>query len=174
VEVTAPRRGGRLLPVALLGLALPALADDPPTIEHQPIPCTIAGKPISICATIGDDSAVKRASVYFRPANDRYYSSVEMTFGGLNYCGTLPAPREGKLQILDYYVKATDDQYQDQRTSTYQMLVQGEGVCEFPPVEKDQGRAAAIRVFATNAKQGKKLADEFDPAGVTFVPVKGS
>lgn len=167
-------RRARLLPLALLGLALPAFADDPPTIEHQPIPCTIPGKPVSICAAIGDDSAVKRAGIYFRPANDRFYSFVEMAFGGLNYCGTLPAPREGRLQSLDYYVKATDDQYQDQRTSTYQMLVQAEGVCEFPPIEKDAARAAAIRVFATNARQGRKLPDEFDPAGVTFVPARGN
>jgi hypothetical protein len=166
---------GRLvLALAFAGLALPGLADDPPSIEHQPIPCTIPGKPISICASIGDDSAVKRAGVYFRAANDRYYSLVEMTFGGLTYCATLPAPREGKLQTIDYYVKATDDQYQDQRTSTYQMLIQAEGTCEFPPIEKDPERAAAIRVLATNAKQGKKLAEEFDPAGVTFVPAKGS
>ena len=170
----SPRRPARLLFAALLAMATPALADDPPTIEHQPIPCTIPGKPISICASISDDSTIKRASVYFRATDERYYSLVEMAFGGLTYCATLPAPREGKLQSLDYYVKATDDQYQDQRTSTYQMLVQAEGVCEFPPIEKDAERAAAIRVLATNAKQGRKLPDEFDATGVTFVPARGS
>ena len=46
-------------------------------------------------------------------------------------------------------------------------------MCEFPPLEKDAKRAASIRVFATNKKQGKKLPDEFLPTGVTFVPVAG-
>jgi hypothetical protein len=174
VEVTPRRQALRLLPLALLALAPHAMADEPPTIEHQPIPCTIPGKPVSICASIGDDSAVRKAGVYFRPTNDRYYSFVEMSFGGLNYCGTLPAPREGKLATLDYYIKATDDAYQDQRTSTYQMQVQPEGAGEFPPLEKDSARAAAIRVFATNLKQGRKLVDEFDSSGVTFVPARAN
>jgi hypothetical protein len=99
---------------------------------------------------------------------------VEMAFGGLTYCATLPAPREGKLKAIEYYVKATDDQYQDQRTSTFQMLVQPEDTCEFPPLEKDPAKAAAIRVLATNARQGKKLPDEFDATGVTFVPARGN
>ena len=30
---------------------------------------------------------------------------------------------------------------------------------------------AAIKVTATNRKQGKKLDDGFDPTGVTFVPL---
>jgi hypothetical protein len=94
-----------------------------------------------------------------------------MSFQGLNYCGTVPGPREGKIKTLEYYVQAIDDQFQPQRTSTYQMSVQPEGVCEFPPLEKDAKRAAAIRVFASNRNQGNKLPDDFVAAGVTFVPV---
>ena len=48
-----------------------------------------------------------------------------------------PRRATGKVQALDYYVQGVDDQYETQRTSTYQMNVQPEGVCEFPPVEKD-------------------------------------
>jgi hypothetical protein len=44
-------------------------------------------------------------------------------------------------------------------------------VCEFPPLEKDAAKAAAVRVIATNRKQGKKLDDGFNPTGVTFVPL---
>jgi hypothetical protein len=94
-----------------------------------------------------------------------------MAFTGLSYCGTLPAPLEGKLATVEYYVQAVDDQYQPKRTSTYQINVQPEGVCEFPPLEKDAVRAAAIKVFATNKKQGKKLDDAFSGVGVSFVPV---
>lgn len=162
---------------ALSLVLLPAVfarADDPPTIDHQPIPCTVPGKAISLCASVADDGMVQKARVYFRPAEEKYYSFVEMAFGGLNYCATLPAPREGKAKGVDYYIQAVDDQYQAQRTSTYQMAVQPDGVCEFPPIEKDASRATGIKVYATTAKQGKKLPDEFDPTGVTFVPIPGS
>ena len=160
-----------------VGLALPALlalADDPPSIDHQPIPCSIPAKPISICASITDDAMVAKAKLYFRASDDKFYSWVEMSFGGLQYCGTLPAPREGKLKSIDYYLQAIDDQYQSQRTSTFQMLVQPEGVCEFPPLEKDAARASSIKVYGTSNKQGRKLHDAFDPTGATFVPVPGS
>ncbi|HEY6548874.1 MAG TPA: hypothetical protein VI589_13255 [Vicinamibacteria bacterium] len=149
----------------------PAWADDPPAIEHQPAACTIPNQTISLCASISDDGTVQKARIYFRKAGEDYYSFVDMAFQGLNYCGTVPAPREGKIKTLEYYVNAIDDQFQPQRTSTFQMVIQPEGVCEFPPVEKDAKKAASIRVFASNKKQGGKLPDDFVPAGVTFVPV---
>jgi hypothetical protein len=163
----------RRLAVVIALPALLALADDPPEIEHQPIPCTIPGKPLSICAQIADDAMVGKAKVFFRPADDKFYAWVEMAFGGLNYCATLPAPR-AKLKSIEYYVQATDDQFQSKRTSTYQINVQPEGVCEFPPLEKDATRASSIKAYATSPRQGKKLPDEFEPAGVTWVPAAGS
>ena len=74
------------------------------------------------------------------------------------------------MQAIDYYVQGVDDQYETRRTSTFQMNVQPEGVCEFPPVEKD-AQGPPITVYATSAKQGKKLPGAFRAAGVTFVPV---
>jgi hypothetical protein len=153
-----------------LGLAPRAFAEAP-SLDHQPIPCTVPDKPAAVCATITDDGQVAAARIYFRSAGEKFYSFVDMAFGGLNFCGTLPAPRGGKVQSIEYYVQAVDDQYESQRTSTYNMSVQPEGVCEFPPVEKDAARAAAIKVHATNQKQGKKLPDEFVATGVSFVPV---
>jgi hypothetical protein len=164
-----------LLAAAMLVAPLSvAFADDPPAIEHQPVPCTVPDKALSICASVGDDNQVAKSRVYFRPAGDDFYSFVEMVFGGLNYCGTVPGPRSGKVKSIEYYVQAMDDQFQAQRTSTYQISVQPEGVCEFPPIEKDLKRASSIRVFATNKKQGKKLPAEFQPTGVSFVPVVGN
>jgi hypothetical protein len=159
-------------PLALLMLvAAAASAGESPTVEHQPLPCTIPGKPLSLCASITDDNQVAKARVYFRPAGEKFYSFVEMAFGGINFCGTLPAPREGKVSALEYYVQGVDDEYDAQRTSTFQMNVLPEGVCEFPPVEKDPAKAASIVVHATSSKQGKKLHDAFVAAGVSFVPV---
>jgi hypothetical protein len=157
--------------VVVLLLARGAAAE-PPLVEHQPSPCTVPGQPISLCATVTSASAqVSKVRLYFRAEGAKYWSVAEMTFNGINFCGTLPPPREGKVRIVEYYVQAVDDQYESQRTSTFQLALQSPDQCGFPPLEKDPARIARITVFATNAKQGKKLDDEFDPTGVSFVPV---
>jgi hypothetical protein len=160
------------LMAASLALSAPLARAEEPDVQHQPSPCTVPGKPVSLCASVTDDGQVAKVRIYFRAAGEKYYAFVEMAFTGINFCGTLPAPRDGKTQAIDYYVQAVDDEYETKRTSTYQLSVQPEGVCEFPPLEKDAARAAAITVYATSPKQGKKLDDAFDPKGVTFVPVK--
>jgi hypothetical protein len=162
----------RPLAPALALLLLPALlrADDPPAVEHQPALCAVPDKPLSLCAAISDDGNVATARLYFRRAGEDYYAFVNMAFTGVSYCGTVPGPRE-KARALEYYVQAVDDAYQPTRTSTFRLQVQPEGVCEFPPLEKDGAKAASIKVFGTNRKQGKKLDDAFAQAGVTFVPV---
>ena len=163
-KVLAPAIVLLLVPGAL------ARADDPPAVEHQPAPCTVPEKAVSLCAAISDDGNVATARLYFRRAGEDYYAFVNMAFTGVSYCGTIPGPRE-KAKAIEYYVQAVDDNYQPQRTSTYRLAVQPEGVCEFPPVEKDAAKAAAIKVLASSRKQGKKLGDGFNPTGVTFVPL---
>jgi hypothetical protein len=161
-----------LAPALVVALLIPAYvrANDPPAVEHQPALCTVPDRPVALCAAISDDGTVEVARIYFRRAGEDYYSFVAMSFTGVGYCGTLPAPRE-KAKVLEYYVQAVDDAYLPQRTSTFRLPVQPEGVCEFPPVEKDPAKASAIKVFATNRKQGKKLDDAFSSTGVTFVPL---
>ncbi len=147
-------------------------ADEPPVIEHQPYPCTVPSRAMSICASISDDAMVSKARVYFRPEKEKYYNYADMVFSGLNYCATLPAPREGKTRSLQYYIQAVDDDYNTQRSSTYSMAVQESELCGFPPLEKDPEKAKSITVFGTHHKQGKKLNDKFVRTGVSFVPVK--
>jgi hypothetical protein len=146
-------------------------ADEPPRIEHQPIPCTVHGTPFTVCATVSDDDEVRKVRVFFRAARARYFNMVDMAFGGLNYCATLPAPRKGKLHTIEYYVQATDSALHFESSPIYQIFVQDEGECAFPPVEKDPARVASIVVYATIKKQGKKLHGAFVREGVTFVPV---
>jgi hypothetical protein len=163
----------KILAPAIVLLVWPAVftrADDPPAVEHQPALCTWPGKPVALCAAISDDGNVATARLYFRRAGEDYYAYVNMAFTGVSYCGTLPAPRE-KTKAIEYYIQAVDDHYQPQRTSTFRLPVQPEGACEFAPIEKDAAKRAAIRVMATNRKQGKKLDDGFDATGVTFVPI---
>lgn len=158
--------------LALLLMPAATRADQPPAVDHQPALCTIAEKPVSLCAAISDDGTVAVARLYFRRAGQKHYAFVDMVFTGLDYCGTLPSPRQGKTKEIEYYVQAIDDSYGPARTSTFRLPVEEEGVCEFPPLEGDPGRAAAIKVFATSRKQGKKLDDGFRRTGVTFVPVR--
>jgi hypothetical protein len=161
--------------VAVLGLAcvlVPATVRPagPPAVEHQPALCTVPDRVFSLCAAISDDGTVTAARLYFRREGEKYYSFVDMSFTGISYCGTLPAPREKKTRAVEYYVQAVDEDYEPTRTSTFRLPVEPEGVCEFPPVEDDPARAASIKVFATNHRQGKKLDDGFVRDGVTFVP----
>ena len=158
-----------LAPAVLLLTSAIALANDPPAIDHTPFLCTVADKPLSLCAAISDDGSVAVARIYFRREGEDYYSYVPMTFTGVSYCGNVPAPRE-KAKTIEYYINAVDDTYQPQRTSTFRLPIQPEGVCEFPPVV-EPAKAPAIKVYATNRKQGKKLDDAFVLTGVTFVPL---
>jgi hypothetical protein len=165
-------------PAAVSALALgllPALAhaQSPPVVSHQPALCTEAEKPLLLCAEISDDGTVAAARLYFRREGEDYYSFVDMTFTGLDYCGILPSPRRKKTKAIEYYVQAIDDSYEPARTSTFRLPVQEEGVCEFAPtLDQDDSRAASIKVFATSRKQGDDLDDGFRDAGVTFVPVR--
>jgi len=160
----------RALPAAfLLMLPLAARADEAPKIEHEPPPCTVPGKAVSLCAAVSDDGQVNKVRIFFHPEGEEYFSFVDMTFGGINYCGILPAPREGKLKAFEYYIQAIDDQFQPNRTSTFRTNVQPEGVCGFPPVAT--GGPFTITVHASSKKQGKKLPAGFESDGVTFVPV---
>ncbi|HUG52458.1 MAG TPA: hypothetical protein VMR21_02610 [Vicinamibacteria bacterium] len=150
---------------------VPSARAEAPSVEHQPSPCTLPDRLSTLCATITDDGQVEASRLYFRAAGEKFYSFVDMEFGGLNFCGTIPAARGGKVQAIEYYVQAVDDEYESQRTSTFLMTVQPEGVCEFPPVERDPAKATGIVVKATSQKQGKKLPSEFVATGVSFVPV---
>ena len=85
------RRGW--MAAALVAVMVTAAAAEEPDVAHQPSPCTVPGKPISLCATVTDDGQVAKVRIYFRPAGEKFYSFVDMTFTGINFCGTLPAPR---------------------------------------------------------------------------------
>jgi hypothetical protein len=144
-------------------------AFEPPLVRHQPVPCTVALRPFTLCANVTDDGQVSKVKLYFRPVGETFYSYVDMTFDGIRFCGTLPAPL--KTRSLEYYVEGVDDTFDPARTSTYVIRVEPEGVCDFAPVEKDPSRTASITVYATNKKQGKNPPSLFDRSGVSFVPV---
>lgn len=151
-----------------LGGTAPARAEAP-QVEHHPAQCAVAGRPLSLCATISDDRRVARARLYFRAQGAPYFYEVEMAFAGLDYCATVPALRAGQARALEYYVQAIDDEFQPQRTPVYRLPVLAQSACEFPPLASDAAAAAAITIRATHARQGDTLPKYLEPAGVTVV-----
>ena len=154
-------------------MATTALANDPPLVEHQPAQCSLIGKPIELCASVLDDGDIAKVRTYFRRPAEKEYLISEMAFEGARFCTTLPGVKAGKLRSLEYYIQAIDTEYESKRTSTYQLLIQAEEDCAFPAVQKDPKKATAITVLATSNKQGSKLPDYLEPAGVNFVPMPG-
>lgn len=156
--------------IALLALGTAAGADESPAIEHQPNSCTVAGQAFTLCSRVSDDVQVARVTFYFRRAGETFYSFVVASFDGVNFCATLPAPRQGKAGTIEYYVQAVDSVFQTQRSSTYLLQVQTPEQCGFAPVEKDPSKVAGLVVYATNQRQ-KKLPEGFIETGVRFVPL---
>jgi hypothetical protein len=152
----------------LLSLGTAVSAGDGPDIDSQPVPCTTPDKPFFICARVTTDTQISASRVYFRREGADFFNFVDMSFGGVNYCATLPGVKL-KAKAAEYYIEAIDDTFESKRLSTYRIEIREN--CDFAPVEKNAVKAEAITVHATNRKQGRKLDDAFDPEGVTFVPV---
>lgn len=147
---------------------VPLLVNDPPLIEHQPAQCSLESKPIELCAAVFDDGDIAKVRAYFKKPGEKFPLIAEMAFEGARFCTTIPGVKPGKLRSLEYYIQAFDTEYASKRTSTYQLLIQSELDCPFPAVQNDAKKAESIAVFATSAKQGSKLPDYLEPAGVTF------
>lgn len=166
--VTVSAAGSASAPAAPEGREL---RNDPPSIEHQPAGCTIASKPSEICALVTDDGDIAKVRLYFRKPGEKDYFLVEMAFSGAQFCATLPGIRASKTKSIEYYISAMDTEHESRRTSTYQLLAQTETECEFPALQKDAAKAAAITMNATSVRQPQKLPDYFEAAGVTYVPM---
>ena len=106
-----------LFGAALVALGVYALADEP-TLDHQPVECSVPEKNPRICAYVLDDGEIKHVRVFFRSdRQDAYYWS-KMAFDGIQFCATLPVAK-GNVNAIDYYVWAVDNEYQTTRTTSY-------------------------------------------------------
>ena len=155
---------------ALVAFAANAVADEP-TVDHQPVECTVADKNPRICAYVLDDGEIKRVRVYFRSdRQDAYYWST-MAFDGIQFCATLPLAK-GNVQAIDYYVWAVDDEFQITRTRPYEISLRRTASCSYPVIDEDPERIANLVVNATSGKQGDKIKD-FEQSSVSqFIPAK--
>ena len=162
----------RILPLAmaLAAGALPLLADKP-VIEHQPVICSLPAEHPRICALAADDGAVKKVDVFFRAAGQTAFYRSGMTFDGIRFCATLPVP-ERSVRTVEYYVRAIDDEANIERTIDFDMAVDPNRSCEYPVTDQDPERTSQLVVYATIAKQGKKIKGFERQSVARFVPVK--
>lgn len=148
-----------------------ALLAEEPTVDHQPVECSVPEKNPRICAYVLDDGEVKRVRVYFRAERQDAYYWSDMAFDGIQFCATLPVPRS-KVRAIDYYVWAVDDEFEITRTRPHQISLSQTSPCSYPVIDEDPERTANLVVYATSEKQGGKIKD-FEETGISsFVPAK--
>lgn len=149
----------------------PAGANEEPTIDHQPIECSVPGKNTRVCAYVLDDGEVKRVRVYFRAdKQDAFYWS-DMTFDGIQFCATLPVAKNNVSRV-EYYIWAVDDQFQSIRTRSYSISFEPTSPCAYPVVDDDPERISKLVVHATAEKQGDEI-EQFEKQGIAeFVAAK--
>jgi len=159
-----------LFGAALVALGAYALADEP-TLDHQPVECSVPEKNPRICAYVLDDGEIKRVRVYFRSdRQDAYYWS-KMVFDGIQFCATLPVAK-GNVNAIDYYVWTVDNEFEITRTRPYEISLRKTASCSYPVIDEDPERIANLVVNATSAKQGDKIKDFERDSVAKFVPTK--
>jgi hypothetical protein len=147
------------------------VASEEPTIDHQPVECSVPGKNTRICAYVLDDGEVKRVRVYFRADKQEAFYWSDMAFDGIQFCATLPVAKKDVSRI-EYYIWAVDDEFQSIRTRSYPVSLEPKSPCAYPVVDDDPDRVSKLVVHATSEKQGRAL-EEFEDQGVVeFVAAK--
>jgi hypothetical protein len=150
---------------------LPPAKSEEPTIDHQPIECSVPGKNTRVCAYVLDDGEVKRVRVYFRAEKQEAFYWSDMAFDGIQFCATLPVAKKN-VPGVEYYIWAVDDEFQSVRTRSYPVSLEPKSPCAYPVVDDDPERVSKLVVHATSDKQGKSI-EEFEEQGIVeFVAAK--
>jgi hypothetical protein len=146
-----------------------SVSADEPTIDHQPVDCSIPEKNPRICAYVLDDGEVKRVRTFFRAKGQDAYYWTDMAFDGIQFCATLPVPKKN-VPFIEYYVWSVDDEFQTSRTRAYEISLVPTSPCAYPVVDDDPERTSQLVVHATSRKQGDEI-KEFEQQGIVeFVP----
>jgi hypothetical protein len=138
--------------------------NEEPTIDHQPVECSVPGKNTRICAYVLDDGEVKRVRAYFRAEKQEAFYWSDMAFDGIQFCATLPVAKKDVLTI-EYYIWAVDDEFQSIRTRSYIVSLDPKSPCAYPVVDEDAERISKLVVHATSEKQGQAI-EGFEQQGV--------
>ena len=144
---------------------------DEPTIDHQPVDCSIPQKNVRICSYVLDDREVKRVRTFFRAQGQEAFYWTDMAFDGIQFCATLPVPKKD-VRFIEYYVWSVDDDFQASRTRAHAISLVPTSPCAYPVVDDDSDRTSRLVVHATSRKQGNEI-KEFERQGLAkFVPTK--
>jgi hypothetical protein len=95
--------------LAATSVALPARAADSeaPKISHQAITEAAAGVPLTVSATITDESQIFEPTLYYREAGTKKFLSASMTPGaGATFAATIP--ETATRTNLEYFIEAYD------------------------------------------------------------------
>ncbi len=135
------RIGGCRLGVILCALLVSAVrgeANPPPVIKHQPVAVAVRGQPVTILATVTDDSGVvKTVTLFYSLSKDAAPFRTAMKSSGANlYYGTIPASMVGDAASLSYYVEAMDNLDTTAETPYHTIEIKEEVLSEAPSAAK--------------------------------------
>lgn len=153
----------------VLWVLVGVVSADEPTIDHQPVDCSIPQKNARICSYVLDDGEVKRVRTFFRAKGQEAFYWTDMAFDGIQFCATLPVPKKD-VPFIEYYVWSVDDEFQTSRTRAHEISLVPTSPCAYPVVDDDPERTSRLVVHATSRKQGNEI-KKFELQGIAqFVP----
>jgi hypothetical protein len=119
------------LVVCLVASAVPAQEkkDLPPVIKHQPVTAAVRDQPVTVLATVTDDSGnVKSVTLFYSLSKDAApFRAMMKSSGTATYYGTIPASMVGGADTLSYYIEALDFADNTQETPWYTIRIKSPG-----------------------------------------------
>ncbi len=116
----------------------------PPVIRHEPVTVAVRGQPITILATITDDSGlVKSATLFYSASKDAAPFRSPMKSSGTSlYYGTIPAGVLSSVKSLSYYIEALDHVDAAQETPWHTIAIKDTAAPVKAPAEAQSAPAA--------------------------------
>jgi hypothetical protein len=135
-------------------LVVSASAEDqnrPPTIKHEPVTVAVRGQPITILATVTDDSGlVKSATLFYSASKDAApFRSAMKSSGTSLYYGTIPAGVISSVDSISYYIEALDHVDAAQETPWHTIAIKDASA----PVKAVEPRPADVSASTPAAGQ---------------------
>lgn len=84
--------------------------DLPPAIKHEPVRAAVRDQPVTVLATVTDDSGnVKSVTLFYSLSKDAApFRSIMKSSGTSTYYGTIPGSMVSGADSLSYYIEAID------------------------------------------------------------------
>ena len=116
------------LALAVLAFPLSGAENTAPVVKHQPVSVGVQGQPISVRATVSDDTAVKAVTLFYSTSKDVAPFKLQMQAAGSGlYVCTIPANLISRAAQVSYYIEALDDIDTASETPWYVVKLQAPG-----------------------------------------------